>query len=153
MIPELVAVPGAAYPVLPSGVHFATLAEIEMRFAINERRRWLFEGVLAVAKALREASCAAMYLDGSFVSGKPNPEDFDGCWDPTGVDGSRLDKIFLDWSNKCAAQKRRFRGEMFISSQLNGLDGTFFDFFQTEKSTGYSKGIIGIRLYDAAELN
>jgi hypothetical protein len=153
MIPELVTVPGAAFSVLPPGVHFATLTEVETRFAITDHRRWLFEGILAVAEALRFANCAAMYLDGSYVSGKPHPNDFDGCWDPTGVDGSKLNPVLRDFSNRRENQKKRFRGEMFISSQTNGLDGTYFDFFQTEKDTGLRKGIIGIRLYNAVELN
>ena len=153
MIPEFVTTPGADFPVLPPGVHFAALSEVETRFAITDHRRWLFEGIAEVASALKKAGCAAMYLDGSYVTAKPHPKDFDGCWDPTGVEAKKLDPVLLDFSNGRAAQKRRFRGEMFISSQMNGLDGTFFDFLQTEKQTGQRKGIVGIRLFDAVELN
>ena len=48
-----------------------------------------------------------MYLDGSFVTAKEFPSDFDGCWDPDGVDGAKLDPVLLVYDNLRAAQKAK----------------------------------------------
>jgi len=91
-----------------------------------------------------------MYLDGSFVTEKPKPNDFDGCWDPTNVVADLLDPVLLDFSNGRAAQKEKYRGEMFIASGLNGGAEPFLEFFQKEKLTGQAKGILGIDLKSLA---
>ncbi len=146
MIPPLIRLKGAPYAVLPVGIHWADLAEIKSRFATNAHRKWLFEGLELVVAALQAADCQTVYFDGSFVTAKPNPGDFDGCWDPVGVVRSKLDPVLLDFKNKRAAQKAKFRGEMFISTSNSGPGGTFLDFFQVEKSTRKAKGIVGVRL-------
>lgn len=146
MIPSLVGIPGAPFQVLPPGIHWASLTEVGATFAYNERRVWLFEGVESVAKALNAAGCEAMYLDGSFVTSKAQPADFDGCWDAAGVKAELLDPVLLDFGPGRKRQKRVFRGEMFISAAANSPGSTFLDFFQVEKHTGEQKGIVGIRL-------
>ena len=146
MIPKFVHVPGLPYGVLPPGIHRADLDEVAQRFAGTEHRSWLFEGVVAVAQALRVAGCMRMYLNGSFVTAKERPNDYDGCWDAAGVNPSQLDPVLLDFSNGRAAQKLKYRGEMFISSGVAGPGTTFLDFFQVEKLTGVPKGIVGLGL-------
>jgi hypothetical protein len=146
MIPACIRLPGIGFGILPPGIHWATLEEIGARFACNHHRAWLFEGVKKVALALRHANCSRMYLDGSFVTEKIHPGDFDGCWDPAGVNGALLDPVLLDFNHGRAAQKLKYRGEMFISSGLNEGTETFVDFFQREKLTGSVKGIIGVDL-------
>jgi hypothetical protein len=108
----------------------------------------LFAGFEQAAQALAIAGCRAVYLDGSFVTGKPHPGDFDGCWEFTGVDPKLLDPVLLSFENKREAQKRKFHGEMFIAG-FPGVPGTtFLEFFQVEKSSGNPKGIIRVRLPD-----
>src|SRR3546814_20699285 len=85
--------------------HFASLEEIEKRFATNERRRSLFKGITEVAETLRRAGCRVMFLDGSFVTDKELPEDFDGCWDANGVNATALDPVLLDFEDSRARQK------------------------------------------------
>ena len=46
MIPELIEVTGAPWPVLPPGVHNVGLTEIAAAFAISQWRRRLFDGLL-----------------------------------------------------------------------------------------------------------
>jgi hypothetical protein len=113
---------------------------------------WLFEGMESVVAALEAAGCRDVYFDGSFVSSSPNPGDFDGCWDPVGVDGAKLDPVLLDFKNKRAAQKAKYRGEMFMSTASSGAGGTFLDFFQIEKSTRLPKGIVGVHLPNGGKL-
>lgn len=122
------------------------MAEVALAFATTPHRQWLFEGFQRVAEALRAAGCNIVYLDGSFTTGKPHPDDYDGCWDHAGMDFALLDPVLLDFSHKRAAQKRKFLGEMFPALSANGPGGTFLDFFQIEKFSGEPKGIIRIFL-------
>ncbi|WP_294300979.1 hypothetical protein [uncultured Sphingomonas sp.] len=145
MIPDLVDLPSCPWAVLPPGIHDATLAEVEVRFATTPHRRWLFEGFIRVTDALRHVGCRTVYLDGSFVTAKPHPGDYDGCWDHVGVDFSRLDPVLLDFDNKRAAQKAKYLGEMFIAALSSGV-APFLDFFQVEKFSGAAKGILRISL-------
>jgi hypothetical protein len=146
MIPACVRLAAVPFGVLPPGIHWASLNEIEACFCLTPHRAWLFEGVVAVAKALRRANCERMYLDGSFVTEKIEPNDFDGCWDPSNVIGALLDPVLLDFDNGRAAQKLKYRGEMFVSALFNTGTDTFLHFFQREKLTGAPKGIVGIDL-------
>jgi len=145
MIPEMIDI-GAPWTVLPPGVHEATLEEVEACLATNACRRRLFAGLSRGCKALRRAGCKTVYLDGSYVTGKPHPGDFDACWDPQDVDPTKLDPVLLDFLDARRAQKQKYFGEFFPSVVL--ADGThrFVEFFQVEKDTGLHKGIIVIRL-------
>ena len=146
MLPLFIEVPSAPYPVLPPGIHWATMDEVRARFATSPRRIWLFEGLVQVVDVLTQAGCRHLYLDGSFVTAKKSPGDYDGCWDPIGVVAAKLDPVLLDFIDKREAQKRKYRGELFVASLPGGLSGTFLDFFQVEKHTGTAKGIVGLSL-------
>jgi len=96
---------------------------------------------------LKAAGCRLVYLDGSFVTSKPMPGDFDACWGVDGVDVEKLDPVFLDFTNGRARQKGRFGGEFFPAELPEGRTGrTFLQFFQTDKETGDAKGIVAIDL-------
>jgi hypothetical protein len=88
-----------------------------------------------------------VFLDGSFVTRKIHPADFDACWDVQNVDDDQLDPVFWDFSEGRAAQKRRFLGEFFPAQLPEGATGrAFIEFFQVNKLTGEPKGILAIRL-------
>lgn len=147
MIPDLVPLPGSPWTVLPPGVHAATLEDVKATFATDTWRRELFDGLVLASGKLQLAGCPTIYLDGSYVTGKPRPGDFDACWDPSGVDPTKLDPVFLNFENSRAAQKAAFKGEFFPSSMICADAGqTFIDFFQTDRFTGEQKGIISILL-------
>ncbi|MAW86199.1 MAG: hypothetical protein CMJ42_06680 [Phyllobacteriaceae bacterium] len=147
MIPALVQLPGSPWPTLPAGMHAASLEDVAAAFATNVWRRELFEGLVLASGKLRLAGCAMIYLDGSYVTGKPRPGDFDACWDPTGVNPAKLDPVFLEFSNGRAGQKAAFKGEFFPSSMMCADVGrAFVDFFQLDRFTGKHKGIIAISL-------
>jgi len=96
--------------------------------------------------ALRQAGCRRAWVDGSFVMDKPEPRDFDGCWDVTGADWALVDPVLLDFGPGRLAQKRRFGGEMFFSDARAAALGTpFVEFFQRDRD-GRPKGIIVIDL-------
>jgi hypothetical protein len=132
---------------LPPGVHFATWPELEDRLAFNPRRHRMLAGFRQACEELRKAGCRLVYLDGSFVTRKERPGDFDACWDVQNVDDARLDPVFLDFSRGRAAQKQRFLGELFPAQLPEGATGrAFVDFFQVNRMSGEPKGILAIRL-------
>lgn len=103
-------------------------------------------GLRAALDSLERAGCTRVYVDGSFVTSRDTPADYDACWDSTGVDVSRLDPVLLDFSNGRAAQKRKYYGELFIANQQLPGGTRFLDFFQRDKATGQPKGIVALSL-------
>lgn len=134
---------------LPDGVHWAPLEEIEDRFVWNSHRERLFSGFDRAAEVFRAAGCRLLYLDGSFVTSKEYPGDYDACWDDTGVTLALLDPVLLDFSPGRVAQKAKYFGEFFPANsraEARSPFRKFLDFFQIDKLTGDRKGIIGINL-------
>ena len=147
MIPDLVQLDGVPWPVLPAGIHEADLKSIKVRFAYNQRRRVLFGGIFQASVNLAVSGCRRLFLDGSFVTDKLEPNDFDACWDPQGVDYQKLDPVFFDFNDRCAAQKAKFFGEFYVSTTMaDAQRRTFVEFFQVEKFTRQPKGIVLIDL-------
>ena len=125
----------------------ASLDDVAVAFATNPWRRELFNGIVLASSKLLVAGCPTVYLDGSYVTGKPRPNDFDACWDPTGINPAKLDPLFLQFENGRAAQKAVFKGEFFPSSaNCADVGQTFIEFFQMDRFTGNQKGIISISL-------
>jgi hypothetical protein len=132
---------------LPPGIHPATWDEIVERYATNERREQLMDGLRAAIESLCTAGCARVYLDGSFVTEKELPGDFDACWESSAVDPGLLDPVLLDFSDRRAAQKAKYGGELFPAEAAAEPGGMrFVDYFQRDRVTGEAKGIIAIDL-------
>ena len=95
------------------------------------------------------AGCRTAYLNGSFVTSKESPNDYDACWEEAGVDPTVLDPVLLTFDPGRAMQKAKYMGELFPASVVADADGlSFFEFFQSDKDTGNPKGIIAIDLVD-----
>jgi hypothetical protein len=136
---------------LPPGIHEATWDEVAARFGSNPRRLKLLAGLKRALDSLRAAGCRRAYVNGSFVTTKEEPRDFDVCWEASGVDASALDPVLLDFSNRRAAQKAKYGGELFPAEAGADLAGTrFLDYFQQDQRTGKPKGIIALDLGDLA---
>ncbi len=132
---------------LPAGTHWASWKEFEKRFGTNAHRKILMAGLKRVAAMLQAAGCQVIYVDGSFVTSKEHPNDFDACWSLLDVDEDLVPPIVFDLSNRRATQKAKFGGELFPAEMIEGGSGkSFLDFFQTDKVTGLRKGIVGIKL-------
>jgi hypothetical protein len=109
--------------------------------------RELADGLLDALRSLKRAGCRTAYIDGSFVTAKGLPGDFDACWEIAGVDASRLGRELLDFRDGRAAQKARYGGELFLAETAAEPAGTtFIDYFQCDRDTGQPKGIIAIDL-------
>lgn len=131
---------------LPPGIHHATWNQIVTRYATSVRRRELLDGLLDALRSLKSAGCTTAYLDGSLVTSKNHPGDFDACWESGDVILSRLDPELLTFSDGRAAQKARYGGELYPAEWPADADGTtYLDFFQRDRLKR-QKGIIAIDL-------
>lgn len=132
---------------LPPGIHWATWQEITDRFGTNEQRKILLAGLKEALNSLKTAGCRTVYIDGSFVTSKETPDDFDACWDPTNVDPTKLDPVLLRFEPGRVTQKAKYRGELFVATMRSGNPGPIMlDFFQNDKNSGKRKGIVSIDL-------
>lgn len=129
---------------LPPGIHPATWADVKAHFGWNVHRQQLLFGLQRGLVALHDAACRRVYLDGSFVTAKERPGDFDACYEIEGMTFDRMDRVFLHLENGRAAQKLKYGGEFFPSHF--GADGVrpFLEFFQIDKETGQPKGIVAV---------
>lgn len=141
MIPELVN--GA----MPVGVHTATLVELNESFGWTAHRAKLVDGFTRGFWDLAASGRKKVWLDGSFITNKEIPADFDACWDPTEVELSTLEPVLLDVSEGRKKQKEKYGGE-FMPNIIEGGSGMFFvEFFQQDRN-GNPKGILEFRIED-----
>ncbi len=63
---------------LPYGIHPATWQEVGDRYGWNTHRRNLLMGLYQALRELGVAGCRAAFVNGSFVTVKDDPGDFDG---------------------------------------------------------------------------
>lgn len=135
---------------LEDGIYDMTIDEVREKFCFTEIRKWLFEGLLIAIEHLRKVGCTTIYLDGSFVTKKRNPTDYDMCWDDTGFNLINVKKIcpeLLDpgWKNKKMLE--RYRGEVIPMNNTNPVTGiNYFSLFTKDKENATTKGIIRVKI-------
>lgn len=135
---------------LPAGVHWAEWEEFVDRFGTTPRRLRMIDGLKMAMEQLKSAGCPTIFIDGSFVTNKQNPGDFDVCWEDNGVDINHLKSIaptLYNFTLRRAEQKNKYRGEIFPSNYPANDTGTaYIDFFQFDTRTNTLKGIVAIDL-------
>jgi hypothetical protein len=136
--------------ILPSGVHWAEWSEFQETFGANLTRQRMIDGLELAMTQLKAAGCRTIYIDGSFVTSKQKPGDFDACWEDNGVDIKYLESIaptLFNFALRRAEQKIKYKGEIFPSNYPANDSGTaYIDFFQFDTRTNTRKGIIAIDL-------
>lgn len=120
---------------LPPGIHLARWAEILERFGENQWRRELLDGVGRAAHELRGAGCRRVWLDGSFVTDKEFPADFDLCYELVSTQVDLLRPQLLDRRTAKAV----YGGDILPTHPPL----SFLDFFQRDRD-GRPKGIVEI---------
>ena len=129
---------------LPPGVYEATWEEFWKYFSNSRRRRTLLRNLLKMLQHLRDAGCVSVKIDGSFVTSKSEPHDFDGTWDPTGVDDTKLDQCINDMNKVLMYNK--YNGELYPQNIIEAGSGkTFDEFFQMDRMEN-RKGVVKINL-------
>jgi len=107
MIPDL-----TREGLLAPGYHEATLAEVRRRFGTgNPVRVRLMKGLDAVLRLARKVGASRLYLDGSFVTAKQTPGDWDAVllFRP---DAKLWSKEALALADR-ATVKNRYQGDLF----------------------------------------
>ena len=128
------------------GEHLADWATIVAWFGTTPWRRQLLDGLALALRDLHAAGCKRAYIDGSFITTKEHPGDFDACWELDGVDFDRINEVLLTFDAGRRTQKAKYRGELFPADAAADPLGTLFrDFFQRDRD-GNAKGIIVIDL-------
>lgn len=127
------------------GIYWARWDEVYNRFSTNDHRRGLLAGLKNALRALKRAKVSTIYLNGSFVTAKEQPNDYDVAWEMEGFDVRKLDPIFYDFDDDRAAQKRKFGGE-FFPVRVDEPGRNFLTTFQNDKITWRPKGIVAIDL-------
>lgn len=146
-IPALVDIGGLLQ--LPPGEHPATLVEIESRYgSSSERRQKLMSGLRTVCEQMKRAKVQKIWIDGSFVTDKTDPNDIDGCWSAIGVteeSAQNLDPIFLKRDAR-ELVKEKYGLDFFVAEQTESWSGLKFPkFFQIDRN-GNPKGILVVTL-------
>ena len=135
---------------LPPGVHAATWLEVAERFGLNPHRRRLLTGLERALRALRQFGCRMFYLDGSFVTAKEPPGDWDGCWEAEGVDVFLLaTEAPLLWDDTLGrpGQKAEYGGDIFpVRIAGDEFDRRILENFQIDWRLKRPKGIVAIDL-------
>jgi len=133
---------------LPPGVYWTEWEEFKERFGTTPLRSRMIEGLQMAMEQLKAAGCRTIYINGSFITSKLTPQDFDACWDREEVDMKYLKTHaprLINYADR-AAQKAFYRGEIFPSDQpLGSYDITSYELFQRDRELN-PKGIIAIDL-------
>ena len=110
----------------------------------------MIDGLEVAITQLKAVGCRTIYIDGSFVTTKPDPGDFDACWEDNGVDIDYLKFLaptLYNFALGRAEQKSKYKGEIFPANYpANDVGTVYIDFFQFDTKTNTSKGIVAIDL-------
>ena len=127
---------------LPPGEHVTSLAAVKRRFGRSSaQRQKLMRGLEAAVENLRAAGVRRLWIDGSFVTRKPAPNDVDGCWEYSEeVDLEALNPVFLLESR--GPMKIKYGIEFFPASTVEADSGLPFPAFFQVNRDGEPKGIL-----------
>ena len=128
---------------LDPGIHPMTWKEFYDLFSANsKRRKELMEGLGKVVTILREIGAMRIYIDGSFVTQKLEPNDWDACFDGSIPVVNNL--LCKHPFNSRKTQKELYKGELFYAyDEADEFGHTYLEFFQQKKeNSAIKKGII-----------
>lgn len=135
---------------LPTGIHEATIAEFEKRFANTIWRKQFFPYLLKLMTDLRGLGIRSIYINGSYTTNERLPNDMDICWEDTGIDYNFVEMnlpILFDLDYPRVAQQLEYKADIFPAHLIETSSGMYFiDFFQRDKYTNLPKGIIKINI-------
>jgi hypothetical protein len=136
---------------LSLGIHNMTWVDFFDQFSFSPKRKVLLAGLERAIDVLRKCGCTVIYIDGSFVTEKLEPNDYDACWEGdfaiVCTNMQSIEPVFLDLSNGRKKQKLKYKGEIFPAEIPADLLGTLYiEFFQQIRFTTDKKGIVAIKL-------
>lgn len=130
---------------LDPGIHTMTWEEFFIEFSFSPKRKVLLEGLKKVVDILKATGCSNVYIDGSFISSRLEPNDWDACFEcaPTVIREVYKEFPLLDIKE----QKKTYGGELYpASTEADAYRTPYLEFFQQITGTPFKKGIIRIQL-------
>ena len=140
-------------PPVPQRIWWATLMQIKERFGKGKKRAMLFEHLIRLSTILRRGGCRTLYLDGSFITDKHLPSDYDCCFERHEVNNETKALIFptpQDYAYLNWYLQETYKADIFYCDEQYDFDRignrpvTYLDFLQQNRGT--AKGIIAIDL-------
>jgi hypothetical protein len=132
---------------LPPEIHDASWDEFCERYATTPHRQALVDGLRLLIEHLKIVGCLAVYVDGSFVTAKERPNDYDACWNTERVKIERVDPVLLSFSEEGKAKmQKKYRGDIRPQdcSPVES-EATYLQFFRIDRN-GNPKGIVRLKL-------
>jgi hypothetical protein len=132
---------------LPEGLHVATDAEITFRFGTSTiQRRRLTLQLRRWIELARIIGAKRLFIDGSFVTAKPDPNDIDAVvWLPEDfaerVSGGNLEAVELE-----TMLLTRRPEEIFAAEDRLDWDDWLEFFSRTREADGRRKGLVEVEL-------
>ncbi|OQP49312.1 hypothetical protein A4H97_28645 [Niastella yeongjuensis] len=123
-----------------------TLEEFEQHFGTNEWRKQKIRNALTLFEILGACGCTTVFIGGSFISTKINPNDIDLCFDLQNIDYDKLEQVFPDFfdHNKIGEIHRNLKCHVLYFDKTNHQ---FLHMLEKDKD-GYPKGLVKINLKD-----
>lgn len=117
---------------LPEGKHKANWSEVNRRYGFNGPRKEQLQGLERAILELKSVGCTRIWLNGSFVTKKAVPGDYDCCYDTEGMDmvAFRLAYPVLSNVYRNEEQKQIVRGEFYAADAVSMLGITVLELFQ-----------------------
>jgi hypothetical protein len=119
------------------------LNEFEEFFGYNTERKKKINNLFTLAKILSSFSCALMYIVGSFITAKRQPNDIDVCFDITELDEEELMTKHPELLERETIHRSLKIHIFFIRHQNSEM----LDWFKTDRD-GNKRGIVKIFLKD-----
>ena len=132
---------------LPEGLHVAAEAEITFRFGTaTPRRRRLALRLRRWIELSRSVAARRLFVDGSFVTAKPNPNDVDAVvW--LGADFvDRVSRGDMDAVELEMMLVTRQPEEIFAAEDRRDWDDWVEFFGRTREANGRRKGVVEVEL-------
>ncbi|HWK06625.1 MAG TPA: hypothetical protein VNS58_23480 [Puia sp.] len=134
---------------LEPGIYEMGWDDFKITFGFNAHRQVLIKGLELAIFELKAVGCKAVYIDGSFVTKKIYPGDFDMCWDEKDVNYELMNSSYpglTDFGFKMKNMKKRYGGDIVPMTNYANSRGTGFLVYFQEDRQGKEKGIIRISL-------
>jgi hypothetical protein len=124
-----------------------TLAEFEHHFGTTALRKEKIKNAFLFFEIFSSCGCTAVYIGGSFVSTKKNPEDIDICFDLRQINYEKLEKAFPDFFDhyKIGEIRRNLKCHILY---FDDTTPQFFNMLQEDRD-GHPKGLVKIDLKDS----
>ena len=121
-----------------------TNEEFKQHFGTNSQRMQLLNNALPFFKIFHSCGCTDVYVGGSYVSKKKNPEDIDICFDISDIKQEKIKTMFPQFFdiNERGRIRRDLKCHIFV---FDKNDTELFDLLKEDRD-GNPKGLVKLDL-------